>query len=394
MSSAMSGFVRWTASLVAPALLAAACSGSSGSRPPSTIATTPPISSPTTGSAELISSLPAGCNSLPPAARDSISFVAQGRAWAVAPDGTGLTCLFEVTDPGPFLWGPQADRVLLGGLEVRGVGSEASRPSGSLQPTSVSWGRPAGLAVAFVDPKGKELEKASVGSTAIENVTPAEQEGHFPVHADVTFQEVVYHPSGQALGFVLNHRIDGSAIWLSSNTGGDPHRLVWSKTGTVFGPIAFGLDGKALYYAAHLANGTRMIVAADLGKGQIRTGLWSDKKDVLQLLPAPSGQAVAIDTGTSCVDRSAVLSKLDKTAGTALLPGASAPTSVIGWVDDSTVLVGEGGCNGPMKLWLVAVGTGVSATLVINGVDRAAVRVPDPTPTPPLPNIPLAEEFS
>ena len=27
--------------------------------------------------------------------------MAGGRAWAVAPDGAGLTCLFEVTDPGP-----------------------------------------------------------------------------------------------------------------------------------------------------------------------------------------------------------------------------------------------------------------------------------------------------
>jgi hypothetical protein len=126
--------------------------------------------------------------------------VAQGRAWAAAPDGTALTCLFEVTDPGPFLWGPRADRVLLGGLEVRGVGSTASRPSSSLQPTSVSWARPTGLAVAFVDPNGKELEKAVVGSAKIEKATPQEEEGHFPQLADVTFNEVMYYPSGQALG--------------------------------------------------------------------------------------------------------------------------------------------------------------------------------------------------
>ena len=42
-----------------------------------------------------------------------VSFVGQGRAWAVAADGTGLTCLFKVCDPGPYLWGPRADRVLL-----------------------------------------------------------------------------------------------------------------------------------------------------------------------------------------------------------------------------------------------------------------------------------------
>jgi hypothetical protein len=312
----------------------------------------------------------------------------------VQPDGENLTCLFEVNDPGPFEWGPRADRVVLGGLEVRGVGSMASRPSSSLQPTSVSWARPTGLAVAFVDPNGKELEKARVGSSKIENVTPHEEEGHFPALTDVTFQEVVYHPSGQAIGFVLTHRIDGSSIYVSSNTGGDPHRLVWSRTGTVFGPIAFGPDGKTLYYAAHLANGKRIISVAELEEGRVRTGLWTGQEDVLRLLAAPSGQAVALDTGAGCDDRMAILSRLDKTEGTPLVPDAAGPTSIIGWLDDATMLVGEGGCDGPMKLWRVGVDAGAVATLVVDGVDRGAVRVADPTPTPPLPNIPVSEEFA
>lgn len=387
--------MRRGALLVGLVLLAAACSGSSG--PPSASgsipATTPPTSSPTVGSQALVSSLPSGCNKGTPKATATVAFVAQGRAWAVSPDGTGLTCLFKVSDPGPFEWGPRADRVLLGGLEIRGVGSNASRPSGSLQPISPSWGRPSGSAVVFVDPQGRKLEKAAVGSTKVEDVTPAEQEGHFPSHVDVSFQQVIYHPSGRALGFVLTHRIEGSAIYVSSNRGEDPHRLVWSKSGTVFGPIAFGLDGKALYYVAHLANGTRMISQADLGQGRITTGLWTDKQDVLQLLIAPSGRAAAIDTGTSCDDRTAVLSNFDQTKGAALLPGATGATSVIGWVDDSTVLVGEGGCDGSMKLWRVQVGSG-GATLVVDGVDQAAVRVPDPTPTPPLPKIPVKTEFA
>lgn len=392
----MSRFAQLGASLLSLALTAAACSGSTEPPSPSgsSAATTPTTSGPVAGSQALISSLPAGCDASQPTAEATVAFVAQGRAWAAAPDGTALTCLFEVTDPGPFLWGPQADRVLLGGLEVRGVGSKASRPSSSLQPTSVSWARPTGQAVAFVDPNGRELEKAVVGSSKIENVTPHEEEGHFPALTDVTFQEVVYHPSGQAVGFVLTHRIDGSAIYVSSNTGGDPHRLVWSVSGTVFGPIAFGLDGKALYYVAHLANNMRYITTADLGSGRLRPGLWRAKQNVLQLMPAPSGQAVALDTGTGCDDRVAVLSKLDETGGSPLLPGASAPTSVIGWVDDSTALVSEGKCNGPARLWEVKANAGGTATLLIDGVDRAAARVPDPTPAPPLPNIPVNTEFA
>src|SRR5712692_2720329 len=309
----MSGFAQLGASLLSLTLIATACSGSTARLSPSgsTTATTPTTPSPIVESQALISSLPPGCDAGHPAANATIAFVAQGRAWAATPDGTALTCLFDITDPGPFLWGPRADRVLLGGLEVRGVGSTASRPTSSLKPTSVSWARPTGLAVAFVDPNGKELEKAVVGGSKIENVTPHPEEGHFPALTDLTFQEVVYHPSGQAVGFVLTHRIDGSSIWVSSNTGGDPHRLLWSRTGTVFGPIAFGVDGKTLFYVAHLANDTRFITAADLGTGRLRPGLWRAKQNVLQLVPAPSGQAVAIDTGTGCDDRVAVLSKLD-----------------------------------------------------------------------------------
>jgi hypothetical protein len=384
---------------VALAILAAACSGSANPpNSPTTPASASPTSVPTTAQA-IISSLPSGCNGGIPKAAATVTFVAQGRAWAVSADGAGLTCLFEVNDPGPFLWGPRADRVLLGGLEVRGVGSNASRPGGSLQPSSVSWSRPTGVSVAFVDQGGKELEKALVGSSKIENVTPPEQEGTFPSHADVTFQEVVYHPSGRAFGFVLTHRVDGSAIWLNINAAvaGDQagsHRLVWSREGTVFGPIAFGPDGKSLYYVAALKNGTRLVTAADLGTARLRPGLWKDTQNVLQLVPAPGGEAVALDRGTGCADRKAVLSKLDQTSGAALMPGASGPTSVIGWIDDSTVLVGEGGCNAPMKLWQVGVGAVATATLVIEGADRAAVRVSDPTPTPILPKVPVKQEFA
>jgi len=103
---------------------------------------------------------------------------------------------------------------------------------------------------------------------------------------------------------------------------------------------------------------------------------------------------VALVTGTGCADRKAVLSNLDQTSGYALMPGASGPTSVIGWIDDSTVLVGEGGCNAPMKLWEVGVGAAPTTELVIDGADRAAVRVSDPTPTPVLPKVPVKQEFA
>ena len=370
------------------ALLAAACSGRTqpvvgptGTTPstPTPSVTTASPSPAATGQQALVASLPVSCHKAVPAATASIAFAADGRAWAVAPDGTGLTCLFKVTDPGLFEWGPRADRVILSGLQVRGVGSDATRPVGSIEPAEASWGRPNGLAIAFVDPAATKLKKAIVGSSEIQDVSPFD---------NVTYQTVEYHPSGLALGFVLTDS-DGSSIWMSSNTGTDPKRLVWSKEGTIFGPIAFGSDGNLLYYGAHPANGTYMLAQLDLGLGVISNDRWVGAQNILRVVPGMAG--AGIDTGTGCDDRQAVFSDLSGTAGTPLLAGAAEPTSIVGWVDQDTALVAEGGCSGPVNLWTSNTAIGGTVQLLAQGVDRAAVRVPDPLPTPALPDIGVNE---
>jgi hypothetical protein len=379
--------------LLALSIAGAACSGTPSASPSGSSA---PISTGTSASPvleALITSLPPGCDGGIPGPAATITFVAQGRAWAVEADGKGLTCLFAVADPGPFVWGPRADRVVLGGLEVRGVGSTASRPSGQLQPPEITWSRPTGSALVFLDATGKNLEKASVGGTTITNITPAESEGHFPAHRDVTFQDVTYHPSGGALGFVLTDT-EGSSVWMSRSTGAEPNRLIWSHEGTVFGPIAFGSDGNALFYAVRLKDGTHLLSEADIKKAGVTTGLWKGKEDILRLLPSPDVRAAALDIGTGCGDRTATLSTLDMTGGRALLPAAASPTTVIGWTDDSTILVGEGGCDAPMKLWLVGTTPGATPQLLVAGADRGAVRVPDPTPAPPLPDFQTNDGFA
>jgi hypothetical protein len=381
-------------SLLTLALLAGACKGGAQQTESPAGTTTPPsapspsVTTSSTGAVPLVASLPAGCDQAVASPSATITFVADGRAWAVVPDGSGLTCVFKVTDPGLFEWGPRGDRVVLGGLEVRGVGTKASRPAGTVEPSEASWSRPAGQAVVFIDPLGKTIQKAKVGGATLQDVTPVEQEGRFPSHADIAFQEVIYHPSGGAFGFVMTD-FEGSAVWMSTNTGATPTRLIWSKEGTTFGPIAFAPDGTTLFYAAHLANGTRMISKEEIGKSRVTTGLWLGKQDVLRMLPAPDGTAIALDTGTGCDDRKALVSHLDNTEGQTLLPAAGGPTSVIGWIDGSTVLVSEGGCNGPTKLWIAPVALGGAATLVTGTVDLAAVRVPDATPPPAIPSFTL-----
>jgi hypothetical protein len=257
-------------------------------------------------------------------------------------------------------------------------------------PESLSWGRPVGKAVVFSE--GQKLRKAVLGSDDIEDITPVD---------GVTYHDVAYHPSGLAIAFVLSGA-QGSAIWLSSNTGDTPKRLVWSKSGTVFGSLAFDQGGDQLYYTAIPARGSPFVARLLLKEGGVTEGLWKGDRPALRLLlappdfvpplttdPPPGG---AIDVGTGCSDRQALFSPLNGTGGTSLLPGATVPTTALGWLDDGRVLVAAGGCDGPVDLWIAYANGG--SILVAHDVDRGAVRVPDPDNPPPLPNLGVKSDFA
>src|SRR4029450_6936636 len=105
--------------LAALALLTVACSERGATLP-----TTPGTTAGTTAAG----ALPDGAPGSPPSPTTApVAFVADGRAWATTGDGRRVWCLFEVHNPGPFLWGPRGDRVVLDGLEVRGVGAPVWR---------------------------------------------------------------------------------------------------------------------------------------------------------------------------------------------------------------------------------------------------------------------------
>jgi len=372
-----------------------------GSPSPQSPAASPTISLTTTpsGTGALISSLPSGCAEGAPAPAATVAFVSSGRAWAAAPDGTGLTCLFDVVAPGPFAWGPQGDRVLLDGLEVRGVGSSAQRPAGTAVPTAFSWGRPVGKAIVFS--QAAQLEKAAIGSGQIDDISP------FPATA---YRDVAYHPSGLAIGFVVvdakyneGEGEPGYSIWMSSNTGADQRRLVWSKTGTEFGPIAFEKGGDQLFYVAHQPSGKWFLARLLLKEGKVSEGQWIGDAPVLRLSLAPSPTTTpltaglpagaALDVGTGCDDRRAVSSTLDGSEGKPLLPAATRPTTALGWLDPSNILVAEGGCDGPFDLWVANVAEG-APVLLAGHVDVGAVRTIASGEAPPLPDLGIQTEFA
>jgi hypothetical protein len=340
---------------------------------------TPSTSSPSPGATPMVAALPNRCSEQVPEIGASVAFVAKGRAWAVAPDGSGLTCVFDVADPGPFEWGPRGDRVILEGLAVKGVGIAIDRPGSGIETSSLSWGRPTGKAIVFTPPDGSAVEKAFL--------LPGQPEDITPLNAG-TYSDVVYHPSGLAIGFIATQQSGASEVWISSNNGDSPKRLVFSKKGTVFGPIAFSQDGEQLFYAARLPDGTRRLAAYAMSSGTTEDRLWVGGRDILRMVPpkGPTYPGALLDVGTDCSDQETLFSPLDGEAGTPLVTFPSAPTRAVGWIDPDHALVAEGGCDQPVNLWITGVRSG-EQTLLIRGVDRAALRIPEVLPPPPLPEI-------
>ena len=328
--------------------------------------------------------LPA-CAPTAPTASATVTFVASGHAWALDPSGANLTCLFAVTDPGPFEWGPLGDRVLLGGLEVKGVAGGPSLAASDKTFAAITWSRPTGKSIVYAPTADTSLEKVLIDGTR-QHVTPLESSRYL---------SVAYHPSGEAYAFAVE-REDGQSIWMSTNTGKTPVRLVFSTEGTKFGAIAFEADGKHLLYAAqHADNHAELhrIAVTDTTKAPVA---WDGPVGpmILDIRPGLTSGTFAWTTGTaSCTDGIAMA---QTPAGTVrALPDEARPTRAVGWLGATQLLVATGGCDESLDLSAVDVVTGAVVPLV-SGVAVAAVRTPVPTPPAPLPKpvTALGEGFS
>jgi hypothetical protein len=337
--------------------------GEEPSSPPPTIASFP------NGDA-----LPAGCPSGTTARAQTVAFVAGGNAWLLDPTTSDASCLFPTPAPGPFTWNPRGDRTLLNGLAIQSVDGKQLRTASSETSPVSSWGHPIGKAVVYIPPSGTRLLKVYPGNQRQDDVTPVDH---------VRYLNVIYHPSGLALAFVVDTG-DGQEIWLSSNVGEDPVRLVFAVGETTFGALGFTADGRTLLYAAVHGDDAPLLHALDLTDPTINQGLWhgqpGDRITDILTQPSKSGELVALTVGSSCEDSRAMVFR----RGEQPRQLADAPSRVVGWLDDQTVLVASGGCVGPSDL--AASNVVKEGTLpLVNGVDIAAARTPLLPFVPPLP---------
>lgn len=322
--------------------------------------------------------LPAGCIG-GAGENHTVAFVAEERAWGLDPDTGDVACLFPVEDAGPFAWGPQGDRVLLADFEIRGVTGDAPDlpPVDATTPKVFDWGHPRGLAVVFADQRGYPRKRFLDDGRVI-------RLGSLP---EGTYQEMAYHPSGLALAFVVDGA-EGQEIWLSTNEGTDPQRLVFSAIGTRFTSIAFTPNGKQLWWTAEPDEGFAELHWMDLndrtGFGTGWRGPTPSFADDLRL--APTGGLKSLDEGESCGDRQALIVTGRSTHPA--LPDEARPTTALGWLDRTTLLVGAGGCDDPMDLYAVGALADEDPVPLVFGIEQAAPRTkvihpPHEVPEPP-----------
>jgi hypothetical protein len=271
--------------------------------------------------------------------------------------------------------------VLLDGLEVKAVGPDALTHEVTGQSVGAfDWGHPVGIAIVFASADQPRPEKLYLEEDRITDLT---------VLPRGTYLDVAYHPSGLALGFILD-RNGKQSIWISTNEGKNPERLVFSKSGTQFSSIEFSPDGQELVWTAQHANDYPQIHAMDLADRSGFTNGW--RGDVGQqvggLKLAPVGDASTVNEGGSCETSRALV--VQGSRAEPLLADETRPTSAIGWLDGATTLVAAGGCGQPNDLFAIDVASG-EITLLVSGVDVAASRAK----APPGPNevpVPAQEE--
>jgi hypothetical protein len=179
---------------------------------------------------------------------------------------------------------------------------------------------------------------------------------------------------------------DGTpSIWISTNTGENAELLVQAAgPETSFEHIVFSHDGVGLLYTLDRGD-THAVERYDLPTGGVVEVASFDAPvhEILDTRALP----LAFTLGATCAERRVVTQGSDGVGKSPrpVVVGADGPLSALGRLDEYRLVVAVGGCDTPSDLYVTNTGTG-ETTVLVRAVDAAAMRTPEPSPPPPLPD--------
>jgi hypothetical protein len=226
----------------------------------------------------------------------------------------------------------------------------------------------------FVGKGGRTLLKAHPAGGGFTDVTPLR---------GYRYERVVYHPSGLAFAFVAE-RNGRESVWISTNVGKDPRRLVHGRFHTGFDALAFSRDGATLYFGARHGDTHVDLHSIPVAGATEAPLVWrgGPYERVTEIHAGGAGD-LAFTAGRSCESERAIIDTVANPEGRDALPGHGR-SRALGWIDDSHVLVESGKCGEPVDLYSVSALTGKSRPIA-RSVAAASVLRAEPFPPPPLP---------
>jgi dipeptidyl aminopeptidase/acylaminoacyl peptidase len=182
-----------------------------------------------------------------------VTFVQDGRVWAVGSGDTSPRCLYDLKGRliNQIKWSPDSKAVLLGAdMVARGP---SIRPSGYL-PTNkdVNWSGPKGTSLLATTAKGELIKRDSTTG----------------VRTDISFLNEqtasTYHPAGKAIFSIGSsadtggENVDGNEIngvWIADNLGGNAKLLIEDVSAAKLSDLVVTGTGERVHFIAEHSDG-------------------------------------------------------------------------------------------------------------------------------------------
>ena len=307
-----------------------------------------------------------------------VTFIKLGlQLYGVRPDGKEAICIAHVDQQDPFFWGPKADRFAVARFQAPEIyaGGKFRTVKGPDDDARLQgFSRPAGDDLLFISSDGSQLTTVPIS-------------GGPP--ADISFlrrhDEVAVHPSGTQLAVIGEPAGDDYGIFLATDAGTDPQRVVKSGREDEFYGMAYSSDGSTLYYVIDLHNSWELH-ALDL------TELSDD--DALPKSTKITGSSSPISPFVSPFEPGLIAYRegdcdagfetyINDNGGESQVD-SRLDSQPIGWLPDGDLVIGESDnlCDPfpRMDLYIVSAG---KEQLLVRDVQQAAIRAELPSAPPP-----------